>query len=648
MRNIFKNLYMKLIYTLPIIIAAGFIVFLLNIQSALSEPQRHRTHHPMYKQTLTGQLPTGYNDLFAGSGECLMCHDEQVNSQGDFIGILSDWRSSMMANSSKDPFWRAKVSHETLVNPEHAALLEDVCTRCHAPLGHFNAHFNGQEYYAIADLEGDPLARDGVSCTLCHQVKPESLGNYSGQMLIGENKTIWGPYENPFPNPMINHTGYTPTHSPHIRDAQLCGSCHTLLTPTIDHSGNLTGTYFPEQAIYHEWLNSEFSENAITCQNCHMPSIDDTVKISSMPPWLDGRSPFAMHHLAGANVFMLKLMKENMAELGITATPEQMDSTINRAKRMLQQNALTVDLTETGRTADTLFLELLLENHAGHKFPTGYPSRRAWVEVIVATNTDTLFHSGKTDGSFNLLGENDDFEPHHDVINENGQVQIYEMVMGDVDLEPTTVLAYAYQHLKDNRIPPHGFSSEHFTWDTVAVAGNAMADPDFNKDNGVEGTGRDRIKYHVPISGFTGALSVTAKVHYQTVSNRWLSQMFEYSSGEIDLFKTMYENADQTPVLVASVDLVSTATALSKQEDRFFTIHPNPGGGQFFIQSEGQLSEVNIYDQNGRLKQTFGNFAPVPANKLFGFTLDEPNGVYLVEVLDDHDHRNLMKIILNR
>ncbi len=129
---------------------------------------------------IKNELPTGFNELFAGSGECALCHSDMVNSQGESISIVDDWRSSMKANAARDPFWRAKVSHEGLVNPGHAEVLEDVCTKCHAPMGHFNAHHNGQPLYSIEEMENDPLAMDGVSCTACHQITDESLGIIQG------------------------------------------------------------------------------------------------------------------------------------------------------------------------------------------------------------------------------------------------------------------------------------------------------------------------------------------------------------------------------------------------------------------------------------------------------------------------------------
>ncbi len=546
-------------------------------------------------------LPGGFNDYFAGSGECVLCHANQVNNAGQSVSIVNDWRSSMMAHSSKDPFWRAKVSHETLVNPQHAAVLEDVCTRCHAPVGHFNAHLNGGELYSIAALEADPLARDGVSCTVCHQVKAESLGNYSGNMLIGENKQIWGPYPDPFPNPMISHTGFTPVEGQHILDSRLCGSCHTLITNTVDLSGMPTGDQFVEQAIYHEWLNSDLAASGTSCQDCHMQQIPDEVVISTMPPWLGPRSPFGLHHLAGANVFMLKLLKENSAALGITATAVQLDSTIARAQRMLLQHALLLELEETGRTADSLFVEVTLKNMTGHKFPSGYPSRRAFVVfTLTGPAGDTLFCSGRHDGDFELLQEDPAYEPHWNVIDDEEKVQVYELVMGDVNLDPTTVLERAFVPLKDNRIPPPGFTTAHPSYDTVAIAGEAVTDPDFNILSGMEGAGADVVHYRVPTGGAAGDITVSARVYYQTVSGKWLQAMFEYSSDPIDAFKGYYDAADKQPVLVASAGYVSSLTADRAPLDPPFKVSPNPASGIVHISGAGDIREAAFYDLHGR------------------------------------------------
>lgn len=616
----------------------------LNLPGQNWHPRFHENSNALTEKG--GALPMGFNDLFAGSGECMMCHNAQVNLQGESISILSDWRSAMMANTARDPLWQAKVSHEGLVNPQHKEVLEDVCTRCHAPAGNHNAHHNGQALYSADEMRADPLAMDGVQCTVCHQIKESSLGSFSGQVEIGTEKKIWGPYVNPFTNPMINNIGYTPEYSNHINDAKLCGACHTLITNTVDLNGVLTGGQFVEQAIFQEWENSVHPSAGTTCQLCHVPRIDDPVKISSMPPWLDPRSPFGMHQFAGANVFMSRLLKDFGGQIGVTASPTQFDSTIARSTRMLQNQTLDLLLSEEMRTADTLFVSLLLQNKAGHKFPAGYPSRRAFVELI-ATNEagDTIFHSGKTDENFNLIAEDVDFESHFTVINSEEQVQIYEMVMGDVNGDVTTVLERAADHLKDNRIPPVGFSTGHFSYDTTQIVGAAFYDPDFNYESGNEGSGSDNLKFHIPLDGFGGMIQVVAKVYYQTVNDKWLEHMFGYSSTEIDAFKSYYDNADKTPVLVGSENISSAALSMDDNLVDDISVFPNPARDVLNINfGSKKVESISLFDLRGVLKSE--HFVDENSNGL-KIDLSGYSGIHFIKLNFTDGKSMVQKVLVN-
>ena len=157
----------------------------------------------------------------------------------------------------------------------------------------------------------------------------------------------------------------------------------------------------------------------------------------------------------------------------------------------------------------------------------------------------------KTDADFNIIGEDNGFEPHYDVIKSSNQVQIYEMVMGDVNGNKTTSLERGYVHLKDNRLPPEGFTTSHLSYDTIQIVGHAATDPDFNNESGNQGTGSDRVHFHIPLNSFYGEIEIIAKVYYQTVNKRWLDEMFSYTSNEINTFKSFYQNSNRSPVLVA-------------------------------------------------------------------------------------------------
>jgi hypothetical protein len=442
---------------------------------------------------------------------------------------------------------------------------------------------------------------------------------------------------------MFNNTGYSPAFSNHISDSRLCGSCHTLLTSSVDLSGNLTGEQFVEQAVYQEWLNSEHSELQNSCQDCHIPKIFETVKISLMPPWLEGRSPFGLHHLTGANKFMQEILSNNIDDLGITANTVQFDSTIDRTLRMLQLSTAELTVEEAGRTADTLFLSVEIENKAGHKLPTGFPSRRAYVEIVIINQEhDTLFHSGKTDQNGQLLFEAHPYEAHHSLISSQLETQIYEMVMGDVNGDVTTVLERGHIPLKDNRLPPKGFTTVHPSYDTVAISGLATGDENFNKSDGEEGTGKDLIFVHAPINGYAGTLDIQVRLHYQTVSERWMEEMFSFNSTPIDLWENIYQSSNRESIVIAESSIESAAVILNETtEITTARIFPNPSKGSLYISADPQsFNEILLFSISGSLvayrKHQIGS------NKL---NFNGYKGTYLLNLRKDGESKISVKIV---
>ena len=221
-----------------------------------------------------------------------------------------------------------------------------------------------------------------------------------------------------------------------------------------------------------------------------MPQLQDEIIISANYQFLTPKSPFGLHELAGANVTMLKLLKENREKLGIDAQAEHFDSTIAATLRMLQHKTLDLTLKADDVNGDSMDFSLRLLNKAGHKFPSGYPSRRAWIEFEVKNEAgQTIFHSGKPNADYSLPDEDPNFEPHFNTINSPTQVQIYELVPGDVNGNFTNVLERGFMPLKDNRLTPQGFKTTDPVYDTTRIA-NIGQDPDFNRNiDGSEGSG---------------------------------------------------------------------------------------------------------------------------------------------------------------
>ncbi len=559
-------------------------------------------------------LPVLRSGYFWTSGRCAGCHGHDLLGEASIdpatnrdVNVVNDWRSSLMANSARDPFFRAKLDHELLVNPGHADAISNKCLSCHAPLAVYEERLAHRPPFTLAMLDTSVLAGDGVSCLACHMQSADTTGTtFSGELHF-DSAMVYGPYADDQINANIMQffVGFTPAQGAHITNSEVCAGCHTLITETLDFDGNLTGDHFVEQATYHEWKNSVYSSAGTMCNTCHLPRIDGPVILAAEYAFLQGQTPFGLHHLAGANIHMLEILKANADALHIPATASQFDSTIRRTEVMLQQRTLDIDLDLVERTADTAFFDLRLENRAGHKFPSGYPSRRAFVEfVVLDADDDTVFASGRIDATYEVVGHDALFEPHYDVITAPDQVQIYELVMGDVNDAPTTVLERAKSPLKDNRLVPLGFTTAHTSYDTTLIAGNVLLDPDFNRTAlEEEGSGSDVVHYHVPIAGVSGALQVMARVFYQPMPPAWNAEMFSTTSARIDSFRTMLGASDGTPTLVASDSLGIGPLGVGELVGDRVHVMPNPTQDGWVIAQAGpddRVMIIGLFDARGR------------------------------------------------
>lgn len=630
-----------------LIVIAVFVTAMAMLSSSQKEKQPFHTKEELEKFTQFKNYhslpPIDSAEYFLTPYNCRGCHgfdtlgQANIDANGMDINLYDDWETSMMGLSGIDPLWRAKVSHEITVNPGHSSELQNLCTSCHAPMGHYTSKYKGHPYYTLDSLVNDSLGLAGVGCMSCHSIgNASTLGQlFTGQIPYDTNDVAYGPFILPMQGPMQLYVGLTPTYSDHISESKTCSPCHTLISNSVDLNGNPTGTTFIEQATYHEWLNSVYPGQPTTCQTCHMPELEDAIQIANGYTALPYRSPFNTHSFAGANSFMVNLIKNNKAALGISASNANFDSTLVAINKLITEQTLIVTVNKTNVSGDTASFEMTLTNKAGHKFPSGYPSRRAFVQFIVTkSNGDTIFATGLFDSTGNLRNYTQPYQPHYNVITDTNQVQVYELVMGDVNGSKTTVLERANVTLKDNRLPPTGFTSTHFTYDTVKVVGDAFTDINFNKDgSGAEGTGKDIINFNVAMNGYNGIVNVCAAVYYQSVPPTWLTEMSMFSTQPITDFMNMYNMADKTPLLVAKDTLqnVLINTAINNSNTNpLISIYPNPSTkGYIKIKSTGLIvNSIKIYSSNGTLhnKIDFNPAKSLNENVL----LPKENGAYIL------------------
>src|SRR5262245_24194412 len=191
--------------------------------------------------------------MFRTSDRCVACHNGMKTKSGEDYSIGVDGRASIMANSSRDPYWQGSVRRETVDHPSATSDIQDECSHCHMPMSNYEAHLRGRKSEIFSHLNFDPdndadsHARDGVSCSICHQISKRNLGtreSFVGSFIIDPPDAAGQLYEHgPFiidaghQHAMQTSTGgFVPGEASQIRDSALCATCHTLYTTALDRN----------------------------------------------------------------------------------------------------------------------------------------------------------------------------------------------------------------------------------------------------------------------------------------------------------------------------------------------------------------------------------------------------------------------------
>lgn len=530
---------------------------------------------------------------------CTRCHSSAEtatamrDASGASVAPYDLWQSSMMANSARDPFWQAVVRAEMLATPKAAGAIAQKCISCHAPMADhvgLEDHGTGDPLHALScDGELGDLARDGVSCTICHGIAAEGLGTpetYTAKFKLNDVRALYGPHRDPVPGPMQFHTGFTPTYGEHISSSAHCGSCHTLLTDALSPEGKVVGTDFHEQTTYLEWRNSDFSDegpdgqplaeppgSARSCQSCHAPTTADggrpiRTRLARNPggfdfPFIEPRRPFGRHLFVGGNTLILSMLRDHAEELRVTAPADAFDATLDATREQLSARTARVDIrrVEAGEDEERLALEVAVTNLSGHKLPSGHPSRRMWLEVVARTpEGEVVFASGRWNEEGLIVGADGQalptefadgpVESHRDVVAAADQVARFRGVMKDAKGKPTHLLLRGDGWFVDDRLLPRGWRADHPDAEHTAPVG-VEGDGDFPLARDAVSDGRDRVTYRFPAPEGV-ELVVQARLVLQAVSPRYVDEALRFEAPEIERFKRMYREADRSPEILAS------------------------------------------------------------------------------------------------
>jgi hypothetical protein len=249
---------------------------------------------------------------------------------------------------------------------------------------------------------------------------------------------------------------------------------------------------------------------------------------------------------------MPRIFNLHREELGVTALAQELSQASEETESHLRTSAAVIGIERADISGGRLTVEVEVTNLAGHKLPTAYPSRRAWIRLQVRDSRGSVvFESGRVNPDGSIRGNANDrsrdrYERHHTRIDSPDQVQIYEAIMAAPDGDVTTGLIEAIRFIKDNRVLPRGFDKASAGED-IAVRGGAARDEDFSQ-------GGDRVRYSLRIDPDHGPYTVRAELLFQPIAFRWAQNLKQQRGAEIERFTAYYDSVSERSWTVLTRD----------------------------------------------------------------------------------------------
>ena len=541
----------------------------------------------LFSIILIAAVTTSINDFFMpgsqpGDSGNIESPDKCDNCHGGYDQTIEpafNWRGSMMAQAARDPLFYACLAIANQDAPESG----DLCIRCHAPDGWLNGRSTPTDGSALNNND-----REGVQCDFCHKlVKPSEIGinpfpdnvdytantfqsdqDYLGTIIMIPPQSGNGMYvahssnakRGPFTDAAAKHQiFYSPFHS----QSDICGTCHDVSSPVIDKDSQFTlgginkgvdafNTYnmLPIERTFSEWKMSAFAQGGVsgtpfggnkstvsTCQDCHM---HDVSGVAANKRGTVYRDDLPLHDLTGGNTFIPDLVAQLYPGEVNTAA---LDAGKQRALFMLQ-NAATLNLSVSNNIAT-----VKVTNNTGHKLPSGYPEgRRIWINLQAY------------DAAGNIIYESGAYDYATATLEKTG-TKIYEIRHG-MTSEITTASGVANEEdgssfhfvlnnkvIKDNRIPPLGFTNAGFESIQSPVIGYSYAD---NQNY-------DEITYNLNST----PTYVVARLMYQTTSKEYIEFLRDENrtnNAGTDLYNLWEASGKSAPVVMCEAKTGTTPT----------------------------------------------------------------------------------------
>jgi uncharacterized repeat protein (TIGR01451 family) len=539
---------------------------------------------------LPGTQPGQLQAEIAPPADCDICHSAPVYDR---------WRGSLMSQAGRDPLmWAAlavanndapdagdyclrchtpKGWLEGRSHPADGSALQagDVdagvtCALCHRMV-------DPQPSQTDEATVIDALVRAALTSTV--PISPPG----SGMTIVDPLDNRRGPFSlgPSFPYHTAYRTDFLGQSAAAVTESRLCGTCHNVHNPALawdeargqfwPHSTPISGTapfeevsLFPIETTFDEWVNSAYATTGVyaprfagekpggivrSCQDCHLRRTTGRAADEAFNPverdcLTTGCLP--EHGFVGGNTWVGQIVQDGRWRLHSPASQaEGLDDTGARAHQMLRQAAtLTVTLSPSGTLilSPTLMLSVThqvatvrVANESGHKLPTGYPEgRRMWINLRAY------------DGDGNLVYESGAYDGASGTLTQDADARVYEVkqgitpeLAGLLEQAPGKSFHFVLNNtvVKDNRIPPRGYTQSSFDRPGLRPIGASYADGQY----------WDETTYRLPAK----TTRVMATLYYQTASREYVDFLRAGGGVDGDTLGRLWEGSKSPPVVMA-------------------------------------------------------------------------------------------------
>jgi len=368
-------------------------------------------------------------DDFTSAKECKECHPS----------YYKEWSGSMHAYSMTDPVWVASQMSRQTYYADQGIEIGDLCLQCHSPVAYLTGYISDHQNLTAEAIASLPeQIQEGVTCEVCHAVThippPTNIEPQKGKYTDATyymylDGTQYGVIKDPMGNDF-----HASVYHPDYDRSEYCRNCHNLSVNGVDAEVN-----------QFEWEGSAFQAMGVECQTCHMPLY--TGQAAEGGPV---RENLHRHWFPGLDEALIDFPYR-----------DELKTAVGNLLANSAELNLTDTFPDTLTTGDTLGVDLIVTNNAGHKFPTSVPFvRQLWIELIATVNGDTIF----TSGTLNSDGDLNDFhiDPQRLL---DPQLKLFNSVLynaaGDSGLNALSVEEMV--RMTDNALPVGGSRIVHYT-----------------------------------------------------------------------------------------------------------------------------------------------------------------------------------------